>query len=389
MRIFIVKKLLSAVGGSEAQARELAAGLRDRGHEVRLVGLRPAWRRPGIPDAPPGDLTVREDGPRGELTVREDTPRRGVGVRWDGLVYRFLATPFATIDGLAGTSLIGWRRLARELAGADVVHCIAREWARPAERAARHLGAAFVETPLVHPGQPFSGAGSGDVRRYARDDAVLALTEWEASWYRERGAGRVHVTGVGAVLDDLPELPMDPATVLFVGRKERYKGYDALRGAAPLVWRERPDARFHVIGQTRFAGPRPLTDPRWSEPGVVSAAEKSAAYARATIFCMPSDHETFGHTYLEAWSAGRPVIAGDIPPLREVVRAGVDGLHTRNEPRAVAAAILELLADPERARRMGEAGRARVAKRWTWPLVAQRTEAAYLDALDRARRAPR
>lgn len=359
MRIVLVKKLISSVGGSEAQARALAGGLRERGHDVRLVGLRPAWRRPGIPAGRPGDLTVQEEG----------------------LTFRYLATPFAPVDGLLGTSLISWRRLARELAGADVVHCIAREWAGPAERAARSIGAAFVETPLVHPGQPFSGAGHSDVRRYARDDAVIALTDWEANWYRERGAARVHVTGVGAVLDDLPELTMDPATVLFVGRKERYKGYDALRSAAPLVWRERPDANFHVIGQTRFLGPRPLRDPRWSEPGVVTSKEKSAAYARATLLCMPSDHETFGHTYLEAWCAGRPVIAGDIPPLREVVRSGIDGLHARNEPRAIAAAILELLGDPERSRRMGEAGRRRVAERWTWPVVTERTEAAYRDAL--------
>lgn len=359
MRIVLVKKLLSTVGGSEAQARELAAGLRDRGHDVRLVGLRPAWSRPGIPTGRRGDLTLQQDG----------------------LTFRFLATPFAPIDGLLSTSLISWRRLARELAGADVVHCIAREWAGPVESAARSIGAAFVETPLVHPGQRFSGAGRDDVRRYARDDAILALTDWEANWYRERGARRVHVTGVGAVLDDLPEVPMDPATVLFVGRKERYKGYDALRSAAPLVWRERPDARFHVIGQTRFLGPRPLRDPRWSEPGVVSSKEKSAAYARATLLCMPSDHETFGHTYLEAWCAGRPVIAGDIPPLREVVRSGIDGLHVRNEPRSIAGAILELLGDPERSRRMGEAGRRRVAERWTWAVVAERTEAAYDDAL--------
>jgi glycosyltransferase involved in cell wall biosynthesis len=173
---------------------------------------------------------------------------------------------------------------------------------------------------------------------------------------------------------------MDRATVLFVGRKERYKGYDALRGAAPIVWRARSDARFVVIGQRRFLGPPPLRDPRWREPGVVSEAEKAEAYARATIFAMPSDHETFGHAYVEAWAAGRPVIAGDIAPLREVVREGIDGLHARNEPRAVAAAILALLADPAHARRMGAAGRERVAERWTWSRIAERTEAVYLGA---------
>lgn len=356
-----MKKLLSAIGGSESQARALAAALRDRGHDVRLVGLRPAWRRPGIPDGPRGDLTVTADG----------------------LMLRLLATPGAALDGLLPTALVGWRRLARELAGADVVHSIAREWAGPAERAARSLGAAFVETPLVHPGQPFSGAGRTDVARYARADAVLALTEWEAGWYRAHGARHAHVTGVGAILGAVPEVPRDPATVLFVGRKERYKGYDALRAAAPLVWRERPDARFRAIGQRRFLGPRPPADERWEEPGVVSEREKAEAYARATVFCMPSEHETFGQTYLEAWAAGCPVIAGDIPPLREVVREGIDGLHARSEPADIARAILTLLGDPEAAARMGAAGRARAAERWTWAAVAERTEAAYRAALER------
>ncbi|HEX4743371.1 MAG TPA: glycosyltransferase family 4 protein [Candidatus Limnocylindria bacterium] len=366
MRIVIAKKLLSTVGGSEAQARALARALHARGHEVRLVGLRPAWPRPGIPSGPRGDLTMRSDG----------------------VDHRFLATPFAAIDGILPTSLIGWRRLARELAGADVVHSIAREWAGPLERATRSIGAAFVETPLVHPGQRAAGDGRADVARYRRADAVLALTEWEAGWYRERGARNVYVTGVGAIVSAVPDVPMDPATVLFVGRKERYKGYDALRDAAALVWRARPDARFHVIGQRRFGGPRPLADPRWHEPGVVGEEAKAAAYARATIFCMPSEHETFGHTYLEAWCAKRPVIAGDIPPLREVVREGIDGVHARNDPADIARAILALLGDPARAARMGAAGHARVLERWTWDAIAERTERAYADARGLSR-APR
>jgi glycosyltransferase involved in cell wall biosynthesis len=112
----------------------------------------------------------------------------------------------------------------------------------------------------------------------------------------------------------------------------------------------------------------------------VSEARKAEAYARATIFAMPSEHETFGHTYLEAWCAGRPVVAGDIAPLREVVREGIDGLHAANDPRAVADAILSLLGDPARATAMGIAGRERVAQRFTWPDIAAKTEAAYREA---------
>ena len=369
MRVVIAKKLLSTIGGSELFARALDRELRALGHDVTLVGLRPAWPRPGVPPetlvAPPGPVTVRSDGTRFVFI-----PARGGRLG-------------AAIDGLLPTALVRMDDLKRALVGADVVHSIAREWAGPLERAARDAGAAYVETPLVHPGQPFSGAGAVDTRRYQRDDAVIALTEWEAGWYREHGVRHVHVTGVGPNLLALPDVARDGATVLFVGRRERYKGYHALRSAAPLVWMKRPDARFVTIGQAAWnaALDRGTRDPRWVDRGVATEEEKAEAFARATIFAMPSEHETFGHTYLEAWSAGLPVIAGDIAPLREVVREGIDGLHAANEPRAIADAILALLRDPERARRMGAAGRERLAREFSWSAVAKRTEAAYVAAI--------
>jgi len=369
VRVVIAKKLLSTIGGSELFARALDRELRALGHDVTLVGLRPAWPRPGVPRealaAPPGPVTVRVDGTRFVFI-----PARGGRLG-------------AAIDGLLPTALVRMDDLKRALVGADVVHSIAREWAGPLERAARDTGAAFVETPLVHPGQPFSGAGAVDTRRYQRDDAVIALTEWEAGWYREHGVRHVHVTGVGPNLLALPDVARDAATVLFVGRRERYKGYHALRSAAPLVWAERPDARFVTIGQAAWnaALDRGTSNPRWVDRGVATEEEKAEAFARATIFAMPSEHETFGHTYLEAWSAGLPVIAGDIAPLREVVREGIDGLHAANEPQAIADAILALLRDPDRARRMGAAGRERLVREFSWPAVAKRTQEAYVAAI--------
>jgi len=357
VRIVIAKKLLSTVGGSETFARALDRELRALGHEVALVGLETAWTRPGMTRSPNLSLLPVRFGRIG-----------------------------AAIDAVLPTTLVDDRDLRRAIAGFDIVHSIAREWAGALSRAARAERIAFVETPLVHPGQPFSGAGGGDVARYRRDDAVIALTQWEATWYRERRVTNVHVTGVGPNLDALPQVERDPATILFVGRKERYKGYYSLRDAAHYVWRERPDARFVAIGQPAwYARLRPPpSDPRWIERDVVSEAEKAEAYARATIFAMPSEHETFGHTYLEAWMAGLPVIAGDIAPLREVVREGVDGLHATNDPPAIARAILALLAEPDRARWMGVQGRERVLREFTWPVVAKRTELVYAAAITAA-----
>lgn len=368
MRVVIAKKLLSSIGGSEMVARRLADALAERGHDVTCIGMRPAWPRPGIP----AHVAASMDGP---ATVIEGDVR-----------YVYVPPRFgrlgAAVDGLLPTSLADTETLVTLVQGAEVVHVIAREWAGALERAARRVGAAFVETPLAHPGQPFSGAGREDVSRYKRDDAVIALTEWEAAWYRSRGARSVHVTGIGArIRETLPGV--DGRTVLFVGRKEKYKGYHALRDAARMVWRERPDARFVAIGQRAWNGrlERWSEDERWTEMDVVDEATKDAAYAGATVLAMPSEHETFGHTYLEAWAAGRPVIAGDIAPLREVVRSGVDGWHARNKATDVARVVLDALSDPKRAAEMGKAGRERLRERWTWPIVAERTEAAYAAAL--------
>jgi len=376
MRIVIAKKLLSSVGGSEAQARALARALHERHHQVTLVGLRPAWHRPGIP----AEVYAAPSGP--------------VEVFVDGVRYLFIPARFgwpgSAIDGIFPTSLVDNEQLGHALAGAEVVHSIAREWAMPLEQAARAAGAAFVETPLVHPGQRLSGHSTAELSRYRRDDGILALTNWEADWYRLRGVDHVHVTGIGPIISWLPEVPMDPATVLFVGRKERYKGYHALRDAAKIVWRSRPEVRFVAIGQDPWTArflPR-WRDERWVDRGVVTEEEKAEAYARATIFAMPSVHETFGHTYLEAWYAWRPVIAGDIPPLREVVRDRVDGLIVAQDPDAIARAVLALLGDPVRARRMGESGRFRLQEKWTWELVAERTERAYEAARKRLSEPP-
>src|SRR5256886_4310369 len=119
MRIVIAKKLLSSVGGSEAQARALARALHERHHEVALVGLRAAWRRPGIP----AEVYAAPSGP--------------VEVFIDGVRYLFIRArcgwPGSAIDGILPRALVDEEQLGHALAGADVVHSIAREWATPLE----------------------------------------------------------------------------------------------------------------------------------------------------------------------------------------------------------------------------------------------------------------
>jgi phosphatidylinositol alpha-1,6-mannosyltransferase len=92
------------------------------------------------------------------------------------------------------------------------------------------------------------------------------------------------------------------------------------------------------------------------------------------------DVEGLGMVYLEAAACGRPVVAGTSGGAPETVQEGVTG-HVVGDPRspeAVAAVLTGLLDDPQRARRMGAAGRAWVEQRWSWTTIAD-TFAALLD----------
>ncbi|TMD62158.1 MAG: glycosyltransferase family 4 protein [Chloroflexi bacterium] len=370
MRVLILKKGVSRIGGSESHARALARTLAARGHEVTLAGLQPAWRRAGLEEG-----TEFRDG-----DARVELMRTRLGPLG------------AAVDSLLPTSLLNERALHDRVTEVDIVHCIAREYTAAGERLARARKAAYVETPLVHPGQTLAGTSPADLARYRRADAVLALTEWERTWYATYGVDRdrVHVVGSGPVTERLPVGTPEPATILFVGRREPYKGYLALARAARLVWRHRPEARFVIIGQRGWHAVLteravPTRDPRWFDRGIANEETKLKAYASCTLFCMPSRYETFGLTYIEAWLARRPVIAGDIPALREVVGDG--GLFVRQDPQAIADAILELLDNPARARQLGERGYERATTRYSWATVASRVELAYEAARSNALRA--
>ncbi len=190
----------------------------------------------------------------------------------------------------------------------------------------------------------------------------------------------------GATFRAARAIPAGAPVILYIGRKERYKGYIHILDAAEGVWREQPEARFVFIGLPGFYSAffdefARHTDERIVDIERASAVEKTAALDACDIFAMPSIHETFGIGYLEAWLHERPVIGGDIPPLREVITHGVDGLLVRQNAKDVARAILSLLDDPAGRVAMGLAGSEKVKRRWDWELVIDRVETAYGRAL--------
>jgi glycogen synthase len=200
--------------------------------------------------------------------------------------------------------------------------------------------------------------------------------------------------------DRLPMPDSGPPRVTFLGRFEPRKGPDVLLRAAPAVVAAVPDAKFTFVGRDATGEGAPASrDWLLSEAarlGVGDAVEVREEFGRAAVMralseaivcAFPSRWESFGYSMAEAQGAGRPVVVSDIPALRALVDGGRTGsLASPSDPGSWAAPIIELLRDPARAQRLGQAGAERLAQISNPGHIARQTLEVYESARARWRR---
>ena len=128
-----------------------------------------------------------------------------------------------------------------------------------------------------------------------------------------------------------------------------------------------------------LAPARPLGD-RVRTVGRITDPALRALYRGADVFAFPSRHEGFGIPVLEAMAQQTPVLAADIPALREIA-AGAARLLPSDDTDAWVAALDELLHDTHERARLGAAGRQR-AEQFSWTQCAEATRAVYREAVE-------
>ncbi|GAA4580686.1 glycosyltransferase family 4 protein [Planotetraspora phitsanulokensis] len=177
----------------------------------------------------------------------------------------------------------------------------------------------------------------------------------------------------------------DRPVVVCVSRLVPRKGQDMLIRAWPRVLRAVPDAVLLLVGGGPSRKALERSAARVAKGSVVFTgsvpwARLPAHYDAGDVFAMPCrtrlaglDIEGLGIVYLEASATGLPVVAGASGGAPDAVRHGETGLVVDGTSEAeIAEALTGLLADPDRARAMGERGRAWVEEEWGWDRVAAR-----------------
>ena len=321
----------------------------------------------------------------------------------------------------------------KDLAGVDVVHThtwyasMAGFWAK------KLYGVPFVLT--THSLEPLRawkaeqlGSGyamSSWIERTAilDADAIIAVSQGTREdivrAYPEVKPERAHVIYNGIDLDEyqqttdttaLTTYGVDPKLpyVLFVGRITRQKGVthlvDAIEFLPPdtqvVLCAGAPDtpeiaAEMRAkVAEARQRNSRVI----WIEK-MVSKREAIQLYSNARVFCCPSVYEPFGIINLEAMACHAPVVASSTGGIKEVVvenetgylipfeQDPTTGFPTQPEKfaRDLAARLTELLADPERCRRFGAAGRKRVEETFSWRSIATQTVELYRFLIEKSK----
>jgi glycosyltransferase involved in cell wall biosynthesis len=217
---------------------------------------------------------------------------------------------------------------------------------------------------------------------YDRLDVIMTMSEWvRRSFIDDFGQDPRKVVVVGAGANELRVPPVHDRDlrqprVLFVGRGDfTRKGGPQLLRAFRRLRQVAPDAELWLVGPT----PPPTTEPGVTCYGVIrrddiaGREQLEGLFANATVFAMPSVYEPFGIAFLEAMSHRLPVIGGNTCAMPEIIDEGTTGwVVDPDDERALTQRLVELAADPEQGRRMGEAGYARFVRHYTWDEVAKR-----------------
>jgi len=187
--------------------------------------------------------------------------------------------------------------------------------------------------------------------------------------------------------DALDRLGVRPPYVLFVGRITDQKGIfhllEAARRLPPgvqvVLCASAPDTPEIEERLRRAVAEMPSV--RWINE-MVPVDLVTQLYSHAAVFACPSVYEPFGLINLEAMACQTAVVASAVGGIVEVVENGKTGLLVPPaRPDALAEALNRVLANPEVARAMGQAGRQRVEAHFSWASIAERTEQVYAEAI--------
>ena len=168
--------------------------------------------------------------------------------------------------------------------------------------------------------------------------------------------------------------------ILFVGRLVEMKGLIYIIRAFPTVMKHHPDATLVIAGSGPEEGRLRDTvnklglGDKVSFKGPIPNQKLPALYQESSMVVFPSiGQEGFGLVMVEALGCECPVVATDLPAIRDIIADGETGLIVpQRDDQALAERIIDLLDHPEEGERLARNGRRFVLERYDWAVIAEK-----------------
>lgn len=175
-------------------------------------------------------------------------------------------------------------------------------------------------------------------------------------------------------------------TVTTIANLRAEKGHDVLIRAAARVTREIPDAVFQLVGDGPMRDALALQAERLGLSHAVRflghREDVPEVLHESDLFVLPSRTEAFPNGVLEAMAAALPVVASNVGGIPELISNDQNGvLVPVADEDALAAAIVSLMREPDRANRLASAARSTIEARYSFDEMVRAFEAVYADEL--------
>jgi glycosyltransferase involved in cell wall biosynthesis len=182
--------------------------------------------------------------------------------------------------------------------------------------------------------------------------------------------------------------------VLFCGYKNYEKGALTILRSIPEILKKIKKVYFVFIGPSTIAFNLELSKiQKLENTRIINFTpenltgyfdkKKLSAFKEADIYLMPSRSDAFGISFLEAWSAGKPVIGARIGATPEVIRENIDGvLVDFDNPEDLARNVINLLNNKRLRESYGFEGQLKVSQKYTWNIIAYKTHKTYENLIN-------
>jgi glycosyltransferase involved in cell wall biosynthesis len=220
-------------------------------------------------------------------------------------------------------------------------------------------------------------------------DRVLCYTETDKYRLREQGIdSSIAIVHNGINCDKFSPVKSDESKkqILFVGRLKPGKGIPTLLTAFEYIAGEFPEYKLIIVGDgpmrdklVNIAQEKGIHS-RVTFTGQIRNKELAKTYAESTLFVLPSLCEGLPRTVLEAMACKVPVITSDLDQLKPLVE-GAGNIVPKKNPDKLSSEISHLLSDPCLRDQMGDIGRDRIQKNYSWENTVRQTTKIYYDIL--------